>query len=112
MTEKIQRFSYAEFSAHLAEILHLVVDEQQAVEVEIETGQRAMLTPVPPVEDAIEGSTEKVKQNTAGQNDPTWIEDLQALRQRILLQRNGKVVEGDWVNRVRDERDDELSNLY
>lgn len=112
MTEKVQRISYKEFSTHLAEIMRLVVDEQQAVEVEIETGQRAMLTPVPAAEDAAVDVAKEFEQHGEGWNHPTLIEDLQALRQRILAQRNGRLIEGDIVNQVRDERDDELDSLY
>lgn len=118
MTEKIQRISYDELSAHLAEILRLVVDEQQTVEVEIETGQRAMLTPAPAAnvvidaEEAAVDAAAEFEQHEGGWNHPTLIEDLQALRQRILAQRNGRMIEGDIVNQVRDERDEELSGLY
>jgi len=44
--------------------------------------------------------------------DDTLILDLRTLREKILARRNGKMIELDILEQVRDERDYELTGLH
>lgn len=43
--------------------------------------------------------------------DPTLIDDLRELRERILAERGGKPIDIDILEMIRSERDDELTGM-
>jgi len=116
MTEEIRRIPYKEFSEHLAEIIRLVVEEDQSIEVEIETGKRAVLIPAPTKkqhhQDTTMADQEMILSAVGGQDDETLFQDLQTLRQKILMRRGGKMINPEILNQIREEREHELTSLH
>ena len=63
------------------------------------------------LDDRLRADTEDDVLLSPKKHDPTLLDDMRELRERILAERGGKPIDIDILEMIRSERDDELTGM-